>query len=66
MLLDNWLETYPTVSGDPPPNIRFPVVFPYPHVSWAAIKSRKCADIALALPSERQATPEVDTVRRST
>ncbi|KAI0660725.1 hypothetical protein C8Q70DRAFT_972000 [Cubamyces menziesii] len=57
----NWLETYPTVSGDPPPNIRFPVVFPYPHVSWAAIKSRKCADIALALPSERQATPEVDT-----
>ncbi|KAI0331281.1 hypothetical protein GY45DRAFT_1276257 [Cubamyces sp. BRFM 1775] len=57
----NWLETYPTVNGDPPPHIRFPVVFPYPHVSYAALKGTKCADIALALPSTRQATPEVDT-----
>ncbi|KAI0773966.1 hypothetical protein C8Q74DRAFT_1267607 [Fomes fomentarius] len=28
----NWQETYPTVNGDPPSHIRFPVVFPYPHL----------------------------------
>ncbi|KAI9067650.1 hypothetical protein FKP32DRAFT_1609366 [Trametes sanguinea] len=57
----NWLEIFPTVSGDPPPHIRFPVVFPYPHVSWASPKGKRCADLALPLPPTRQPTPIPDT-----
>ncbi|KAI0637889.1 hypothetical protein C8Q77DRAFT_1088280 [Trametes polyzona] len=57
----NWLETLPTVSGDPPPHLRFPVVFPYPHVSWASPKGKNCADLALPLPPVRRPTPVPDT-----
>ncbi|OSC98727.1 hypothetical protein PYCCODRAFT_1439044 [Trametes coccinea BRFM310] len=57
----NWLEIFPTVSGDPPPHIRFPVIFPYPHVSWASPKGKRCADLALPLPPTRQPTPIPDT-----
>ncbi|KAI0771943.1 hypothetical protein BD413DRAFT_547157 [Trametes elegans] len=57
----NWLETFPSVSGDPPAHIRFPVLFPYPHVSWASPKGKNCADIVLPLPATRQPTPVPDT-----
>ncbi|KAI0356553.1 hypothetical protein OH77DRAFT_1423483 [Trametes cingulata] len=57
----NWVETYPTVSGDPPPHLRFPVLFPYPHVSWATPKGKNCVDLALPLPPTRQPTPVPDT-----
>ncbi|KAI0370192.1 hypothetical protein BV20DRAFT_1035959 [Pilatotrama ljubarskyi] len=57
----SWVETYPSVSGDPPPHLRFPVVFPYPHVSWASPKGKNCADLALPLPATRQPTPVPDT-----
>ncbi|CDO73989.1 hypothetical protein BN946_scf185043.g38 [Trametes cinnabarina] len=49
------------VSGDPPPHIRFPVIFPYPHVSWASPRGKRCADLALPLPHVRQPTPIPDT-----
>ncbi|KAI9001278.1 hypothetical protein BD414DRAFT_474174 [Trametes punicea] len=57
----NWVENFPTVSGDPPPHLRFPVIFPYPHVSWASPKGKNCADLALPLPRTRQPTPVPDT-----
>ncbi|KAI0676947.1 hypothetical protein C8Q78DRAFT_961717 [Trametes maxima] len=57
----NWLEGFPTVSGDPPPHLGFPVIFPYPHVSWATPKGKNCGDIALPLPPTRQPTPIADT-----
>ena len=60
--VDNWLAHYPTERGDPPAHIRFPVKFPYPHVSWASPKGKSCADLALPLPPVRQPTPIIDTV----
>ena len=59
---DNWQETYPTVSGDPPTKLEFPVVYPYPHVSYATPRGKNCADLALPLPPTRQPTPIPDTV----
>ncbi|KAI0824624.1 hypothetical protein BC628DRAFT_1419742 [Trametes gibbosa] len=58
---DNWLETYPTVSGDPPPHLKFPVIYPYPRASYASPKGKNCADLALPLPPTRQPTPIPDT-----
>ncbi|KAI0722187.1 hypothetical protein C8T65DRAFT_628528 [Cerioporus squamosus] len=57
----NWQEIYPTVTGDPPEHLRFPVKFPYPHVSWASPRGKNCNDIALPLPPMRQPTPVPDT-----
>ncbi|RDX53592.1 hypothetical protein OH76DRAFT_1342275 [Lentinus brumalis] len=57
----NWQEIYPTVTGDPPAHLRFPVKFPYPHVSWATPRGKNCADISLPLPPMRQPTPVPDT-----
>ncbi|RPD80641.1 hypothetical protein L226DRAFT_608005 [Lentinus tigrinus ALCF2SS1-7] len=56
----NWQEIYP-IPGDPPPRVNFPVKFPYPHVSWASLRNKNCADIALPLPLVRQPTPIPDT-----
>lgn len=63
--IDNWLANYTnTEEGeDPPEHLRFPVKFPYPHVSWASPKGKSCARISLALPPSRQRTPIPDTVR---
>ncbi len=61
-MTDNWQEIYPTVTGDPPEHLRFPVKFPYPHVSWATPRGKNCADISLPLPPMRQPTPVPDTV----
>ncbi|KAI1788982.1 hypothetical protein LXA43DRAFT_598920 [Ganoderma leucocontextum] len=57
----NWLAHYPTASGDPPERFRFPVKFPYPHVSWASPRGKSCANISLHLPPTRQPTPIPDT-----
>ncbi|TBU32041.1 hypothetical protein BD311DRAFT_751189 [Dichomitus squalens] len=59
----NWLAHYPTESGDPPAHIRFPVKFPYPHVSWASPKGKSCGDLALPMPPMRQPTPVRDISR---
>ncbi|KAI0650103.1 hypothetical protein C8Q79DRAFT_923494 [Trametes meyenii] len=57
----NWLEVFPTERGDPPASLKFPVIFPYPHVSWATPKGKNCSDLALPLPPTRQTTPIADT-----
>ncbi|EIW61884.1 uncharacterized protein TRAVEDRAFT_44702 [Trametes versicolor FP-101664 SS1] len=57
----NWLETFPSVRGDPPAHLQFPVVYPYPRVSWATPKGKNCVDLALPLPPTRQPTPIPDT-----
>ncbi|KAM5534849.1 hypothetical protein V8D89_011404, partial [Ganoderma adspersum] len=58
----NWLANYATTEGeDPPEHLRFPVKFPYPHVSWASPKGKSCASISLPLPPTRQPTPIPDT-----
>ncbi|KAH9850097.1 hypothetical protein C2E23DRAFT_339062 [Lenzites betulinus] len=59
----NWLEFYPTVSGDPPPHLKFPVIYPYPRASYASPRGKNCADLALPLPPTRQPTPIPDTSR---
>ncbi|PIL36841.1 hypothetical protein GSI_00531 [Ganoderma sinense ZZ0214-1] len=57
----NWLANHATTTGDPPPHLRFPVKFPYPHVSWASPRGKSCANISLPLPPTRQPTPIPDT-----
>ncbi|KAI0921461.1 hypothetical protein AcW2_006422 [Taiwanofungus camphoratus] len=52
----NWLEHVPH-PGEPPPHIRFPVVFPYPSPHWASPIGRNLKDLALPLPSSRERTP---------